>query len=196
MGLPNHVGPELQLDQDQAQRINGIERAPHDPRQVEREIQQHVLRIQLRLGDGVPGRGVGGEDKAQIRPPRPPVRHELEGDKDLAHAHRVYPDAARLIQLGHRLRLVAGETLGEVPGIAAPAFHADKVLRQEQGEAQQKQGVIDNPDHVRGEGPKSRAQSQSEPWFNPRAGPGPSGVPAAGSPGAWTGCTRKVPPLR
>ena len=93
--LADEVRPDLALRQDDRARTHRLERAFDEVREVERIVDERVVRADLALGHLPPGRARRREAEADGRLDRTPLAHELPRDLHLADGNGVDPDGGR-----------------------------------------------------------------------------------------------------
>ena len=139
-GRPDQVGPELQLDQGQHGRPDLRDGPPRRPAKVERGVEGHQVGIGP-AGDGQAGGRRRRDHDLPVGTAAGHLAHQRPQQQDLAHAHRVKPEAG----------LVADPQGGLAPKLLAPSFtilaRAKPSVEQQRREEDQGGGV----DHIQRE---------------------------------------------
>ncbi len=132
------VRPELQLDQHHHVRADAAERRPRAEGEVERHVEGRRPGVELAQTRRA-GVGVGAEDDLPLRPAAAQLADERAGDRRLADAGAVHPEAPSLA----RAERVEAEPLPYAGPVALRLGQLVEPVGQRQGGGEQVEAVQD-----------------------------------------------------
>ena len=146
---PDQVGPKFRFRENHRGNPGRAKHPAHAPREVDRQIDEDVVRTDDFFADGVPGRGGGGENAGEGRVAAAQLFDDLPGQIGFADRDGVNPDARLFGKAARGLRIIPPEALLKMSTVAAAFFHAQIKLRQEGDVRNRKEEIIENPAHGR-----------------------------------------------